>query len=310
MVNDPGPLFLAGVDRSGIGLLGELLEAHPNIAVTRRTNFWTFYYEQYGDLRKPGNLGRCISEMMRNTRIQALHPDRERLTRDFQEGEATYPRLFALLQQQNLRRLDKSRWCDKSLNSEGYAGIIMSAYPTARMIQVIRDPRDRYISQATHRQAGRGKVGSGAALWRWSARLAEHNRQKYPDRYFVVRYETLVDRPEATLAELCDFIGEEYSDDMLLTDTGPRPITAASVGRFRRDLSGRDLLFLQLATGRMAARFGYEPATVQLSGRDRLAFWFADIPLNATRLWLWQPWSALRRRIRTGPSNRRLVDPG
>lgn len=310
MVNDPGPLFLAGADRSGIGLLGELLEAHPNIAVSRRTNFWTFYYGRYGDLRKPGNLERCISEMMRNTRIQALHPDQERLIRDFQEGEATYSRLFALLQEQNLRRLDKSHWCDKSLNSEGYAGIIMSAYPTARMIQVIRDPRDRYISQSMHRRAGRGKVGSGAAQWRWSARWAERNLREYPDRYFVMRYETLVDRPEATLAELCDFIGEDYSDAMLQTETGPQPITAASVGRFRRDLSGRDLHFLQLVTGRTAARFGYEPATVQLSGRDRLAFWLADVPINAARLWLWKPWSALRRWIRPGPSARRLVDPG
>jgi hypothetical protein len=308
-VTDLGPLFLAGVDRSGIGFVGELLEAHPNISVSRRTNFWTFYYRRYGDLSHPGNLERCLSDMMRNTRIQALQPEPEQLTREFRKGELTYFRLFALLQEQNLRRLGKSRWCDKSLNSEGHARTILSAYPTAKMIHVIRDPRDRYASQSIHRRAGRGEVGSGAALWRWSIQLAERNRTEYPDRYHIVQYETLVDRPEAELRELCEFIGERYSSDMLRTESGPRLIGTTSIGRFHRDLSEREILFLQLATGRAGTRFGYELVPLHLTGRDRLTFWVGDLPLNSARLLLWKPWVAVRRWMGPKPSVRRLVDP-
>lgn len=309
MVNDPGPLFLAGVDRSGIGFLGELLESHPNIAVSRRTNFWTFYYRRYGDLGDFANLERCLTDMMRNTRIQALHPDRERLTREFQAGEPTYPRLFALLQEHHLRHLGKSRWCDKSLNSEGHAGTILSAYPTARMIHVIRDPRDRYASQSIHRSAGRGKVGSGAALWRWSVRLAERNRKRFPDRYLIIQYETLVDRPEATLRQIFEFIEESFSNDLLQTGSGPLEIRNTSIGRFRRDLSERDLHFLQMATSRVAGRWGYQPEAVHLSARDRLRVWLIDLPLNSVRFLVWQPWAVLRRWMGSKPSARRLVEP-
>ncbi|MGD8807169.1 MAG: hypothetical protein PVH65_15030, partial [Chloroflexota bacterium] len=103
-MTDQGPLFLAGIDRSGIGLLGELLEAHPDIAVTRRINFWSFYHDRYGDLSDVANLDRCLADMMSYTRISRLQPQWQLLRRDFLAGEPTYARLFALLQEQNMRR--------------------------------------------------------------------------------------------------------------------------------------------------------------------------------------------------------------
>ena len=48
----PEPLFLAGADRSGIGLLGDVLDRHPQVAISRRINFWTFYDRRYGPLER------------------------------------------------------------------------------------------------------------------------------------------------------------------------------------------------------------------------------------------------------------------
>ena len=54
--NSPkGPIFIAGPERSGTSLIYALLASHPNIAMTRRTNMWTHYYKQYGDLSQPEN---------------------------------------------------------------------------------------------------------------------------------------------------------------------------------------------------------------------------------------------------------------
>lgn len=74
-----GPVFLAGVDRAGIGLLGEVLECHPDLSMTRRTNFWAFYADRLGALTGPAAVDRCIDEMMRNARMRVLRPDRDRL---------------------------------------------------------------------------------------------------------------------------------------------------------------------------------------------------------------------------------------
>ena len=316
---EKGPIFLAGIDRSGIGFLGELLEEHPNIAMTRRTNFWAYYLNRFGDLSQPQNLENCLTEIMRNSRMRRLQPQIERLHREFPQGEQSYARLFALLSEHNMERLGKSRWGDKSLDSERYADLIMAAYPQAKMIHIIRDPRDRYASQFNHRGVGKGELGAGVALWLWSVRLAERNRRKYGERYKIVQYETLVHEPEVLLRTLCDYLGEEYSADMLKissdhsgilgsTNGSPRPIWTTSIGRFRTDLSKQEIAFIQMCTYRKMERYSYQLQPISLSGISKLSFYLIDCPINLCRMLLWQPWAGIKEMLGRTPSNRRLIE--
>jgi hypothetical protein len=317
-----GPLFLAGIDRSGIGLLGELLEAHPDIAVTRRINFWSFYYDRYGDLSDPANLDRCLAAMMSYTRINRLQPNWQQLRRDLQASKPTYARLFTLLQEQNMRRLGKSRWADKSLNAEGDAQTILEAFPSARMIHVMRDPRDRYASQLTHRGRRRGKVGGGTALWLWSAGLAEQNARNFPGRYKIVQYERMVSQPEEFLRDLCSFIDHEYSPQMLTVESMEKGDSAetvsgrtqrrfwtTSIGRYDDTLSKGDVAFIQLYTADEMARYGYHPAPIRLSPINKAAFYATVLPLNSARLLLARWQSAYRDWAGRNPSDRRTIEP-
>src|SRR5688572_30172389 len=146
---DHGPIYLAGIERSGTSLMYALLASHPNIAMTRRTNLWSFFYNQYGDLSQRENFERCLAAMMCYKRLLKLRPDPERLRHEFWLGAPTYGQLFALLEQQHAEQLGRPRWGDKSLNQERYVDQIFAAYPNARIIQMIRDPRDRYASALT-----------------------------------------------------------------------------------------------------------------------------------------------------------------
>jgi hypothetical protein len=302
-----GPIFLAGLDRSGIGLLGEILEAHPDVAITRRTNFWEFYADRYGELSSPANLDRCLADMMRYTRISRLQPDVDRLRSDFLAGESSYPRLFRLLQEQNMERLGKKRWGDKSLGSEAQADAILSAFPAASMIYVLRDPRDRYASQAGHRSAGRGGVGSGVAMWKSSEKRAGDLFRRHPDRFRIVRYEDLVAEPQETVRSLCDLVAIDFVPEMLTTESdSPRPLHTGSIGRFRRDLTVGEIRFIeQMAGERMKAR-GYPPAHPPWSNAQRLRFAVTGFPAAAAGLVLWRPRAILRSKLGPGPSARRL----
>ena len=320
---DRGPIFLAGLDRSGIGFLCELLESHPHIAMTRRTNFWAYFFNRYGDLSNPENFERCLAAMMRFTRIQALQPQPERLRREFFQGEASYARLFALVQEQNARRLGKLRWGDKSLNSEQYADTILAAYPTARFVHVIRDPRDRHASAMTHRGIGKGKTAAGTAIWLWSVRLAGRNLQRYSGRYKVVCYEALVTRPEATLREICDFVGEEYAPAMLMmngcgdpsnkgcTDANsrqkPRHIWTTSIGRFRGVLTEREIAFIQMCARKEMAHYQYPLEPIHFSPASSLRFFLADYPVNLARMLAWQGLKTIRDWNGRNPSARKLI---
>lgn len=316
-MSTPGPIFVAGVDRSGIGLLGELLDAHPAIAISRRTNFWSFYYQRFGDLERPRNLERCVAEILRYSRMQALQPNRDELLEALRQERPTYARLFAVMQEQHMRRLGKLRWGDKSLDTEGYADTILREFPDASIVHVIRDPRDRYASQATHRRAARGRVGSGIALWCWSVRHAQRNLARHPQRYLVVRYEDLVTRPEETLRQVCGFVGERFAPEMLegagdgpgamSRDGDRRQFTAASIGRFRRDLRPRDIALIDLVARRRMNELGYIVGPVGLSLRDALLLLVIDVPLNLARMAVWWGRRAWSGWMGSRPASRRII---
>jgi hypothetical protein len=321
MTMEPGPVFVAGLERSGTSLLYALLASHPNLAMTRRTNLWTHFYGQYGDLSDPANLDRCIDVLLRYKRIVKLEPDEARLRRDFQDGAPTYGRLFELLERQHAERHGRTRWGDKSLHTERYADPIFAAYPGARILHMIRDPRDRYASSQTRWHVRRGGAGAGTAEWLSSVRLAERNVQCYPDRYRIVRYETLATQPEHTMRQICGFVGEPYTPS-ILTMEGARAfrdrgsnssygtraagvISTDSVGRYRTVLSPRQIAFIQMIAGPALRRWGYEVDVPGLTFRDRLSFMTVDLPFELARLAAWRAHNGLRNRTgRPVPSYR------
>src|SRR5687767_2592220 len=98
---ETGPVFIAGLERSGTSLIYALLASHPQIVMTRRTNLCTHFYQQYGDLADDANLDRCLAVMQRYKRLVKLQPDWPRLRSDFVSGVRTYDRLFSLIEEQH-----------------------------------------------------------------------------------------------------------------------------------------------------------------------------------------------------------------
>lgn len=315
------PIFVAGLERSGTSLMYALLSSHPNIAMTRRTNLWTYFYNQYGDLSQPENFERCLHMMMRYKRLVVLQPDAERIRRAFGQGEPTYGRLFAILEEQYAQRLGRPRWGDKSLNTERYAEPIYEAYPGARILHMIRDPRDRYASVLARWKVRRGGVGAETAMWLSSVQLAKRNRAHHPNRYKVVRYEQLAAHPEETLREICAFIGEAYAPEMLsmegastFRDEGgnssygqrkPGVISTDSIGRFHEVLSEAETAFVQAHAGEEMREFGYAPVPLAFAPHERLLFALAQRPFNVARMVAWRARHALRNQTgRTLPDYR------
>jgi hypothetical protein len=315
---EDGPVFIGGLERTGTSLLFALLASHPSLAMTRRTNWWTFFYGNFGDLAEDRNLDRCLGTMMRYRRHLKLQPDADRLRREFVAGERSYCRLFALLQAQQAERAGKRRWGDKSLNTERYAETVFGCFPNARIVHLIRDPRDRYASALKRWSTNRGGVGSATAAWIGSMALGERNEQAFPDRYRVLRYETLVEEPQATLRGLCDFIGEAYEPAMLqmegavdFRDSGGNSsfgrfaagqISTQSVGRYRSVLNESQIAFIQDRAGEPMTGRGYELAEVRLSGARRLRYDLLDAPLNVGTMLAWRAREAVFDRTGRRPS--------
>jgi len=315
-----GPVFIAGLERSGTSLIYALLGSHPDIAMSRRTNLWRYVYNQYGDLSEPVHLDRCLGTLRKYKRLQVLDLDFDALREAFAAGPATYPRLFELIWRQVADNQGKPRWGDKSLLTERFTDVIFGSYPGARILHMMRDPRDRFASSQTRWGGRMGGVGAGTAEWNQSAGLALENQQRFPDSYRIVRYEDLASDPAGALRSICRFIDAPYADEMLgmggaesFRDGGgnssygsrtPGTISPDSIGRYRSVLSTGQIDFIEAAAGELMGRMGYE-----VDGESRLGL--AAHPVELARYTAWNAREAINRRMGGGGiPGYRIVEAG
>ena len=293
------PIFIGGLDNSGKTHLRLSLSSHPEIAMTRRSYMWTRIYNRYGELKQPENFERCLNALLKRKDVRTLQPDPERIRREFLQGEPTYGRLFALLHEHYAERLGKSRWGEQEAGIEQYVDEIFSAYPSARIIHMLRDPRNRYdeMLRTTPPKVRLGRVGVNTADWLQSARVARRNQQRYPENYMVLAYESLVTHPEETLRRVCAFIREDYLPAMLTLDgaigfgegggTGSSSELEIGVVEFRLDgsqvVSSREVAFMQTLARKEMSERGYAEEKVQFSPSDVLLYYGLDWPLSLMR---------------------------
>lgn len=308
MIEQDKPIFITGADRSGTSLMYALLASHPAISMVRRTNMWRWFYGQFGDLAKPENFERCLHTMLRYKRLDVLRPDEERIRGEFPQGPATYGRLFALFHRHHAQRRGKSRWGDKSLHTEHYVAQIVAEFPQARIIHMIRDPRDRYASVLKRYEDSEKGIAAAMGRWLASTRQARANLRHFPQNVIVLRYETLAEEPEETLHKVCAFIGEPYLSEMLnmggapehaasggnssFTRFEPGTISTRSIGRYRKVLEAEDIAFIQICARREMDVFRYAKDATLLSRPEQLRFYGRDLPLTYARL---AGWLALER---------------
>jgi len=300
-----GPIFIGGPDRCGKTTLQAFLVSHPNIWISAvGSNMWTYFYDRYGYLGKPANFERCLRAMLHYKHVKFLQPDADRIRRDFACGEATYARLFALFQQHCAERAGKPRWGDQTGLVERYAGQILAAYPGAKILHMVRDPRDRYEASISLWPKGKGRAGGATARWLYSVRLAKRNLQRFPDSYMIVQFEKLIGETEKTLRRVCEFLEEEFTPAMLTMEGAPAfrdaleknakgatrhsPLSTDFIGGFRSKINKRELHFMQLYAGREMQEFGYQLEPIRFSAGDWLFFSLFDFPANLARKLAWR----------------------
>ena len=295
------PIFIGGLDRSGKTYMRMMLATHPRLFFSHRTNLWTSYYNRYGDLNQADNLERCLADLMKSKHIRTLTPDFTRLKRDLEPAPVSYGRLFALIHEHHAEKIGKTRWGDQTEFIEYYADEIFSACPDAKIIHMLRDPRDRYEAMQ-HKSQRRGGLGVATARWHASAMLAQRNQTKYSGRYKVIRYETMVTNLETILYETCEFLGEKFFFNMLQMQGETRfaerdqneeeeskgPLTTKYIGCYRNGLSIREVAYIQKQAGQLMSTFGYSLDPIHFSWKESLRFHLLDETVNSFYKLGWQ----------------------
>lgn len=298
------PIFLGGLDRTGKTLMRLMLSSHPNLAMTRRTYMWSKFYMKFGDLKHPANFDRCLRAMLQSKHVQFLEPDEESIRKVFWLGDPTYPRLFAIIQIHFAYKRGKARWGDQMGMIEVFADPIFSAYPEAKMIHMIRDPRERYREKFKVQTEKIGSLGWETGRWLSSINIAYRNLKMYPENYKIVRYENFMSNPEKVIKRVCEFIGESYDDGMLTMEKAIR-FSAKQVPlqndlhqqRIKNNhsdivngkiLTNRQLVYIQTTANREMLACDYIVEKLDLSIADKIAYSIIDWPANLAGSIAWK----------------------
>jgi hypothetical protein len=300
---DIAPIFIAGLSRCGKTLISSLLSSHPNIAIPpQEINLWTKFYNLFGDLSKQDNFNRCLNTMLQDKSVQCLKPDFDRIYKEFYNGKSNYERLFSILISHYAERQGKNRWGLNSVCLEYYVDMILEAFPTAKIIHMIRDPRDRYVStRKNSRSLKIGKVAIATYNWAYSIQLAKYKKKEYPKQYRVICYEKLVSQPEDTIKYICEFLEESHS--YIVSGSSGKieyrgtPITTYFIGCFRRNLPYPDLAFMQEYSKRDMAAFRYIPVPISFSTGYTLLYNFVIRPYHYICIFLLNIMKYLYRRF-------------
>jgi hypothetical protein len=167
------------------------------------------------------------------------------------------------------------RWVEKTPRHILHLEAIRRAFPSAPIVRILRDPRDVALStmKTPWQWAARDLPG---ALLMWRFCNAEGESFLAADRNtHTLRYETLLREPETTLADVCRFLGEPYSEAMLDTaasysavnSIGERwkekvggPLDPSRAGVWERELSAEEQRTADVLVGDLIRRHGYGPA--------------------------------------------------
>lgn len=209
--------------------------------------------------------------------------------------------IFALIVK--VRRAESCRWSGLIETwTIDFLPALARAYPSARFIVALRDPRAVVASALGYLPVDPGQVGhvlSIARQWRKYAALGYifANKPLFAGRLKLVRYEDQLQNPERFANELCGFLDMPYHAAMVDfsqyrdATTGRQwqgnstfsPMFAsldlAAAFRWRTKLSPAALALVEFACGRDMAAFGYSlvnPAKEMSSEVNALQFLLED----------------------------------
>lgn len=271
------PFFIFGCPRSGTSLLSKMLGAHPNLGIPGESHFYNNIYPavmRHADLAHTATRARLVLEMLRTEHIQMWVPSPSVAETLSAVTQYDFHGVVDALMTTWAKSQGKMRWGEKTPQHTLCWRRILPAFPRARVINVVRDGRDVALS---YKRAffGPKHVYPLAQRWEQYLRSAEEARAFLGEEaYLQVRYEDLLAHPEQELRRICSFLEEDFNLSMLTyyeSQSGRRreprnahnlclPIISSNVGKWRTEMSLRELRIFEALAGSTLERYGYTRA--------------------------------------------------
>lgn len=268
------PIFIVGSPRSGTTLLRFILCSHPRIYIPEETGFIPFLKT---DVNRKLTIDQTEKLIHRIGSLNYLWKD---IIVDidkfyFSLTDPTLRNVLDALYNLIIKPFGAVRWGDKTPLYVRYIPIITSIFPDAQIIHMIRDGRDCTLSAQKKWGATHIYMDNYYLLKNWDINVKagiESGQSLQHDQYIEIRYEDLVLDQEITIQKICEFIGEDFSNEMLdhtvlAQKVGPgpnqhfevlKPIHGESIYRWKTKMNSFNLRMSDYILGPTLQKLGYE----------------------------------------------------
>jgi tetratricopeptide (TPR) repeat protein len=225
-LDDPAPIFIVGLPRSGSTLLEQVLASHSQVEGTSELPYLSRVASWLNRNRVDGiNYPEAVRE------LDAAH------LRSLGEDYLNYARMH--------RRTDASRFIDKMPNNFPHVGLLALILPQAKIIDARRHPLDACLS--CYRQLfARGQnftydLTEIGEYYLQYQRLMDHWADVLPGRVLTVQYEAVVAGFPEQVRRLLEFCGLPWEDACLRFFESDRPVRTPSSEQVRQPIYDRSV---------------------------------------------------------------------
>lgn len=326
-------IFIVGPSRSGTSLLCNILGKHSRVVGLNELHMlgdlWSSeaFDQPLGEQRALDTLARLRARQLRgiwNDQVDAADMEFARELMADIRVPPTPIVVFRKFASSAASEGGKEMVAEQTPRNVLYAPQILAAFPEAKVVAMIRDPRAVLNSQRSRWQMkflGAPNVPMAESIRvfvnyhaitmskLWIKAVEMMDRLSSNPRVTVVKYEDLVSAPHETLSGLCDFLGIHFEDGMLAVgrigsstlrnDDQNAGISNKSRDAWQNSLPKGDREICEYLAGAIARRHGYECAERKLLSISSLLH-LARLPLhiagmlvsNPHRVWVmaWAFW--------------------
>jgi hypothetical protein len=271
------PIFIVGAPRSGTTLLRNILNRHPCLAICGETQFYHWIYARrhaFGDLSQLVHRRRVVDAYLSTVCAQRLGADLSILNDKLLRQAVSYPAFFAAILEWYAESQRKKRCGEKTPQHARLTETLCEWFPGARILHLVRDPRDVVASLQRKPWASHSAVRN-AQVWLGLNQAALRSNHR-PD-YLQIKYEQLVTQPERDLQRICGFLGEDYSPAMLEADQTTKQnhtlrmhqqrVSQERVDKWREQLTADQVAQVEWVTEPLLETFGYRRTVAAVSTR-------------------------------------------
>ncbi|NVO01942.1 MAG: sulfotransferase [Bacteroidetes bacterium] len=276
--------FIVGRARSGTTLLRCLLDAHPEINIPLECAFIVHLSSKYGKKTNwdEESILSFYQDLQQYPKFHFWTIDKEKLKKDLLNsvGKNSYSNICKVVYFNFKSFFPKSEiklLGDKNPSYSFHTKKLLKLFPDARFIHITRDYRDNIISMINAKFEA--KIFSSLAFrWKFSNKAVIKQKKLTPERFYTLRYEDLVEKPESYIKDICQFLKIDFIPEMMdyhskleeLKKIYPaelinrhhkslfQPINADKIYSWKKLLTEKQIKICDNVVGSFAEELGYE----------------------------------------------------